>query len=188
MGKIIWYFGGGNMRSVYGAGIVKGISKRMPLPELFKSTREFIVGSGGAINVAGLVAEQAEIPGEICISDLQSEFVSYSGAMSRILRGFGRKIGLKLEVNSAPNCVEIDYLMDVLWNKRKLVHGRVKHCPVPIMIKLFDVKTMGLIHKDLREDPQERIKQGVSIIPYYTSKGTLVDGDALVPLDLDYIS
>lgn len=175
------------MRSVYGAGVVKGISERMPLSELFGKTREFIVGSGGGINVAGLVAGQPEIPGRVCREDLQKGFVSYYGAISRIVRGFGRKFGLNCDVNSAPNCVNINYLMDVLENKRKLDDGEIKSCPVPIMMKLFDVEKRRLRYQDIREDPFKVIKKGVSIVPYYTSDSCEVDGDALVPLDINYL-
>ena len=187
VGKVIFYFGGGNMRCIYGAGVVKGISQRMPLPELFEKTREFVVGSGGGINVAGLVAAQADTPGRVCMEDLQKGFVSYSGAINRILRGFGGKIGLNWAVNSAPNCVNIDYLMDVLKNKRKLNSKKIKSCPVPIMMKLFEVNKNKIIYEDMRRNPFKTIKQGVSLIPYYSFSGHLVDGEIFEPLDVDYL-
>jgi hypothetical protein len=186
MGKIVWYFGGGNTRSIYGSGIVKGIADRMTREELFEKTRCIIAGSGGLVNVAGLVSGQAEIPGEVCMNDLQEGFVSYWGAINRIFRGFAKKAGMNFEVNDGPNCVEIDQLMKSLRD-RGMNYKAVEKCPVPIKGKLFDVKQMRITYLDLRTDPERILRQGVSISPYFTSKEDKIDGEALEPLGVEYM-
>lgn len=180
--KYVFYFSGGVMSGAFGAGVGAGL-----IETGFENYYEIeaMYGSSAGICTVAYYASRQPLPigPSIYWEDLITGFILGRnlplGILQRFcLRYFGRYLG------NLVNAVNTDLPMKVLSSGEKALDvGRMKTCPFPLFVKIWDVKSKCWQFVDLRtcDEPLGLIKASISVVPYYFSPG---DTDRIKGVDL----
>lgn len=187
--KCVLYFSSGTMAGIFGAGVGAGLLK-INIDDYVEAVYG---GSAGAFNAAYFITGQDPLGPSIYYEDLLNDFILPKkipfGVFQRFcLRYFGIYPGKLRQV------VNIDLLMDVVANKKILDLEKLKNSPVPLYVKIWDVKNKKWIFVDLRmyNDQLKLLKASVSVVPYFLSSENIngfecIDHNLADPLSLDQI-
>ncbi len=187
--KVIVYLGGGAMSGCYGAGVLKGLYDKNCV-DMFDA---FYTSSVGTLNAAYLLSDQAELGPTIYFEDLQKGFIYprniFIGVVDLIRNRF---IG-KLKKEKAHNVVDINYVYNILNNKKTVNLDNIKNNPIDLFVKVLDIETGDVSYKSFKEYPTlDLLKAAITIKPYFFEE-TLIGGkyyiDATIkePLGIDYL-
>ena len=187
--KIIVYLGGGAMSGVYGAGVLKGLHDL----SLVNSIEAIYTGSVGSINAAYLLSNQTEIGPTIYFEDLQNGFIFplniFTGTFDLIMNRFIKRI----QSEKAHNVVDINYVYNILKNKKPLDLCAIKDSPIALYIKILNIDTGEIKYESFKDCPNlDLLKASISIKPYYfdetlIGKNHYVDGTIKEPLGIEYL-
>lgn len=180
--KYVFYFSGGVMSGAFGAGVGAGLVEAG-----FENYYEIetMYGSSAGICTVVYYASRQPLPvgPSIYWEDLATGFILGQnlplGILQRFcLRCFGRYPG------NLVNAVNIDLPMTIFSSgENALDVNRIKICPFPLFVKIWDVKGRCWQFVDLRtcDEPLGLIKASISVIPYYFSPE---DTDSIQGIDL----
>lgn len=183
--KVVLYLGGGNMSGVFGAGIVTKLQEE----NVYDNIEAIYAASAGSMNMAYFLSGQTELCYSIYYEDLTHDFIHpgkiFAGTLQRLWHmSFD---GLKIE--DMHNPINIDYVIEVVKTTKKLNLDAVIKNPIPAFVKVFDTKAKEIKYVDLKEDILGRLKETVSVIPYYypPESQQYIDGDAISPMGFEEI-
>lgn len=172
-GKCILYFDGGVMAGIFSAGVGAGLLERK-----FSKNIEAIYGaSAGALNAAyAILAEQVPLGPSIYYEDLIENFILPKNIPFGVFQRFCLRY-FKTYPGKLRQALNIDLLMDVMTYKKALDLEKVKNSPVPLYVKVWDVRNKRWLFFDLRvyDNPLRLLKASVSAVPYYFSS-EIIDG------------
>jgi predicted patatin/cPLA2 family phospholipase len=160
---------------------------------LVNSIEAIYSGSVGSINAAYLLSGQAEIGPTIYFEDLQKGFIFplnlFIGTFDLIINRFIKRI----KSEEAHNVVDIDYVYDILKNKKPLNLNTIKNNPINFYVKVLNLNTGEAEYKSFKDHPNlELLKAAITIKPYFFKETTIdgekyVDGTIKEPLGINYL-
>lgn len=162
--KIILCLGGGAMKGVFGAGVMTGL-QRMNLYDKI----EAIYGiSAGTINAAYFLSKQAKKGSSIYYEDLTNNFIKSKnipyGSAQRYWNNYIKKIPRKKIIDA----VDINYLFDIIKNKKVLNIEKIKKTKIKFYVMVLDVDNGKIKCLDVKKhNILKTLKAGVSAVPYY---------------------
>lgn len=170
--KIIMYLGGGAMSGCYGAGVLKGLHDHASVD----SIESIYANSVGSLNAAYLLSNQAEIGPTIYFEDLQKGFIFpwnlFIGTIDLIRNRF---IG-KIRKENAHNVVDINYVYNILSQKKALDINTIKNSQINFFVKVLNIDTGEIEYKSFKDYPTlDLLKAAITIKPYFFEE-TLLDG------------
>src|SRR6056297_413629 len=173
MKKIILYISGGAMRGIFSAGVVTYLEKI----NFYKNIKAIYAASAGAFAGAYFLSRQTKLGSSIYSKDLTNDFIStkdfWKAGLERIKNRF---IPLKSD-QKTDNTINIDYLINIIKNKKKLNVKDVFDKQIDFYIKLFNLKTKKIEYKKANEKNLIKLlKAAVKILPY-VDKGEIINGN-----------
>jgi len=183
--KCILYLSGGVMSGVFGAGILTSLQEK----DAYGRIACIYSGSAGAINGAYFLARQSPLGSTIYFEDLTKGFIHPTEIFTGTLQRFWSRYISQISPKKMHNPVDIDYLFDVIINKKPLDTKALQQQPIPLYVKLLDMKKCEIEYKDARRDTLGTLKSSVSAVPYYfpSCNHESIDGDCADPLGLDIL-
>lgn len=172
------------MSGVFGAGIVTALEENNAYPLI----HNIDAGSAGAINAAYFLARQSKLGSSIYWEDLPRGFLRPELIASGVLQRFCNRYVPEIKINLFHNIIDIDFLLDVLENKKVLDVNAVIQNHIPLGVKVLDVQDGGIKYLDAKIDTLKVLKASVCAAPYYFSRERdFIDGDIAEPIGIDYL-
>ena len=144
--KIILYLVGGAMAGVFGSGVVSSLEEE----DFYDNIEAVYAGSSGVIIGAYFLTKQARWGSSISFEELTKNFIK----ISNIFR--------------FKSILDIDLLMDLIENKKKLDIDKLKSQRIPLFVKLLNANTGEIDYLDIRkqDDVIKTLRASVSVGPY----------------------
>jgi len=185
--RAILYLGGGGMMGLWGAGV---LTKLQNLKTYDKIERVYAC-SAGVFNGCYFLTKQMEKGSSIYYEDLPPDFINVwlvpYGALQRIINGYIKKI----KFSHIANVMNLNKLIDVARNRKKLDVQKLKYQKVPLYVKVLDTKDNGVKYLDIRKgDVFKLMKASCSSIPYYfpnPEEENYIDAAIKEPLGIRYL-
>ena len=182
--KAILYLGGGGMMGLWGAGV---LTKLQNLKTHDKIERVYAC-SAGVFNGCYFLTKQMEKGSSIYYEDLPPDFIKIwlvpYGALQRIINCYLKKI----KFSHMTNVMDLNKLIDVAKNKKKLDIQKLKSQKIPLYVKVLDTKNNRVKYLDIRRgDVLKLMKDCCSSIPYYfpnPKEGKYIDAAIKEPLNI----
>ena len=187
--KIILYLGGGSMSGIFGAGVVTSLQKM----NFYDKIEAIYAGSAGVMNGSYFLAGQSELGSSAYYEDLTQNFISPLHVPIGIIQRFWNKYINELSIKKIRNVVDIDYIIDIIKNKKQLKIKNIKKQKIKFYAKLLNVSNGNIDYVDVkRYDTLTILKAAISIAPYYfpsqkIKDGKYIDGTIKEPIGLRYI-
>ncbi|MBI4158081.1 MAG: patatin-like phospholipase family protein [Candidatus Yanofskybacteria bacterium] len=161
--NIVIYLGGGNMSGVFGAGIVTAFQEQNIYPKI-----NSIYGtSAGILNGAYFLSKQTRLGSSVYWENLNKNFVSRKNFWIGVWQRFQNKFVKPVPEHKLKDVLDIDYLMDLVRNKKRLNSNLVISQDTPIYAKLLDIDGHRIDYVDIRRpDIFKILKAAVNPLPY----------------------
>lgn len=187
--KVILYLGGGSMSGIFGAGVVTSLQKM----NFYDKIEAIYAGSAGVMNGAYFLAGQSKLGSSIYYQDITKNFIFPLHVPIAIIQRFWNKYINELSIKKIRNVVDIDYIIDIIKNKKQLKIKNIKKQKIKFYAKLLNVSNGNIDYVDVkRYDTLTILKAAISIAPYYfpsqkIKDGKYIDGTIKEPIGLRYI-
>jgi len=157
---IILVFFGGTMNGVFGAGVVSALQKANLYPRIHS-----IYGiSCGAHNAAYFLAENTSLGASIYYKDLIGKnFIKDNKFI------FLRKLSSHFVCSREriPKMIDIDYLVEIEKNKKKLDISKISKSKIKFYIRVFDIKGMQEKYLSGKTNIFKKLHASSAIMPFY---------------------
>src|SRR3989338_250481 len=161
--KVIIYFAGGTMTGVFGAGVSSVFEKK----NIYSKVEAVYGASAGAMTGAYFLAQQVPLGSSIYWENLNNNFISISGFWMGVWQRFQNKFLKSVLDSRLRDAMNIEYLMEIVKNKKTLDVNQIFSQPIPFYIKLFSVSTHKIEYVNVtRQNIFEVLKAGVNTFPY----------------------
>lgn len=184
--KFVLYVGGGVMAGVFGAGVVNALEKN----NIYENIEAIYASSAGAVVSSYFLSGQTELGASIFYEDLISDFIRPIyvplGTYDRFLNKYIKKI----PVSNMRNPINIDHVIDVVANKKKLDIEAVKEKQIPFFVHVLNTNTLEseFVEATKEENLLNTLKQAISAVPYYYPHDlNLIDGEIKDPFPIEEI-
>lgn len=187
--KVILYLGGGSMSGIFGAGVVTSLQKM----NFYDKIEAIYAGSAGVMNGAYFLAEQSELGSSVYYEDLTTNFIFPYNVPVGIIQRFWNKYINELPIKKICNAVDIDYVIDIIKNKKPLNTKSIKKQKINFYAKLLNISDGDIEYVDVRKhDTLMVLKAAVSITPYYFPSQKIngkeyIDGTIKEPIGLRFL-
>jgi|AntAceMinimDraft_16_1070373.scaffolds.fasta_scaffold05412_5 predicted patatin/cPLA2 family phospholipase len=175
---LIFIFGGGTMSGIFGGGVATLLQKL----DLYDRIDSLYASSAGAHSAAYLLARETQFGSSIYLKDLLgSRFIKREKKFQfiyKLLLSFIKK-NTKLE-----KLVDIDYLMDLEKNKRRLNTEKISQSDINLFIRSFNLEEGKIEYLDGKKDTLKKLQATSAVVPFYPRVVTIhhqsySDGDTL---------
>ena len=176
MDKYVIYFAGGTMRGVFGAGVATSFERNNFYPKI-----SAIYGaSAGAMTGAYFLARDVS-GASIYWEYLDNRFIrSKKNFFLGIWQRFQNRFIKKLQSDNIRDALDIEYLMDVIKNKKRLAIKKIILGDIPLNIKFLNLNSREIEYIDARRpDILEILKAGIKVFPY-VHEVSIIDGKRLI--------
>lgn len=169
--KFILFLGGGAMAGVFGAGIAYELHKL----NVYNRIRAIYGSSAGVYNMAYFMAaysnhKQIDVGASIYWENLQRYFIYPGRAIKGIFRRFWDCYVEKLPKGKILSIIDIDHLIRVAKDPKRLDLDALNKCPINGFAKVFDTRTQKMKYKDIKKNTFQILTEASSAIPYYSPK------------------
>src|SRR3989344_8251007 len=172
MDKYVIYFAGGTMRGVFAAGVAMAFERS----NFYLRITAVYGSSAGAMTGAYFLARQTELGASIYYEDLGEKFISRKDFFIGVWQRFQDEFIKIVPKNKLHDALDVDYLMSVVKNEKRLDTQKVISQDIPLNVKLFDLDTHNIEYIDARRpDIFEILKAGVNAFPY-VHEISVIDG------------
>ena len=188
--KFVLLLGGGAMSGVFGGGIVTALQEM----DIYDRIEAVYGGSAGAMNGAYFLARQTRLGATIYYEEMANGFLFPWNIPAGIFHRFWSRFFHSIPPERQINAVDLDYIFDVIKNKKALDVRRVKEQDIPFYVRVLNVETGETESIDVRtvDDVIGLLKASSSVVPYYfphekINGCTYVDGNTRNPVGLSEI-
>ncbi|HVX58635.1 MAG TPA: hypothetical protein VG964_02770 [Candidatus Saccharimonadales bacterium] len=162
MKKTVIYIAGGGMSGVFGCGVMMTLQEKSAYPMI----KAVYGASAGAMDGAYFLARELEVGASIYFNEARVGFID----LKKLWPGFMylRKHGPIYPVHPDHyiNVMHVDYLMDVVANKRKLDTTMLLKQPIPFYVKVLNQHTHQVEYLNIkRYDPLKVLRATISMPP-----------------------
>lgn len=172
MDKFVIYFAGGTMRGVFGAGVAMAFERS----NLYPRISAIYSASAGVMTGAYFLARQTGLGASIYYENLGEKFISRKDFFIGVWQRFQNKFIKVVPKNKLHDALNIEYLMSVVKNKKRLDTQKIISQDIPFNVKLFNLDTHAIEYMDARRsDIFEILKAGVNAFPY-VHEISVIDG------------
>lgn len=163
MKNTVIYLGGGNMSGVFGAGVVTGFQES----EIYPQIESIYSTSAGTLNSAYFVSRQTRLGSSIYWENLSENFVSRKNFFVGLWQRFQNRFIKSVPSSKLRDALNMNYLMDIVENKKRLDTNLVLTQEIPVYAKLLDLDTHDIDYVDIRRpDILTILKMSASPFPY----------------------
>lgn len=146
------------MSGLFGAGVVTALQEL----NFYNRINSIYAISAGAHNAAYFLAEDTKIGSSIYYEDLiDSKFIKSSKLK------FLLEIVFKKNKTKISKLVDIDYLMNVEKNKKKLNTEKISKSEIDFFIRCFNTESKKEEYLNGKKDIFEKLKATSAVIPFY---------------------
>lgn len=162
--KAILYMGGGVMLGVYGAGFVSKLEKENAYEKI-----EAIYGSSaGVMNAAYFLSHQARLGSSIYTEDLVDNFLFPANLPIGTAQRLWNRYVFQIPREKMKNVVNIDYVLDIIKNKKPLNIKRISKSKIKFFIELLNLKTGEIDRKKFNiKNAFDLFRAAITVVPYY---------------------
>lgn len=178
--------GGGAMAGVFSGGIVS----RLQEMDFYKNIEVIYAGSVGAMNSAYFLSKQTELGATIYFDDLTHDFILPKNIPLGIIKLIWSKYVHPLPKDRTRYAVNIDYALDLIRNRKRLLTDVIKKQPIGFYIKLMNAQTGEVTYFDAKKhDIFSLLRASSCCLPYYPFSEKIggreyVDGTIAEPIGL----
>ncbi|OGN02794.1 MAG: hypothetical protein A2657_01470 [Candidatus Yanofskybacteria bacterium RIFCSPHIGHO2_01_FULL_44_110b] len=160
------------MRGVFGAGVATVFEKN----NLYPKINAVYGASAGAMTGAYFLARQRELGPSIYYENLDGKFISRKDFLIGVWQRFQNRFIKTVPNDKLRDALDIEYLMNVVKNKKPLDYQKIISQDIPLNVKLFNLDTHEIEYIDARRsDIFEILKAGVNVFPY-VHEVSVIDG------------
>jgi len=187
--KIILYFTGGTMTGIFGAGVATTLQQA----DIYKHIKAIYGTSAGAFNAAYFLTKNMIQGSSIYYENLIENFIFPWRVPYAIYQRYINKYFKKINKKKILNVVDIDYLMNVVKNKKKLNFIKLQQQKIPFYVKALNINNKKSEWIDVQQGSYLNILQAsVSLAPYYFEQQQInnklyVDAYIIERLGLKYL-
>ena len=172
------------MAGVFGAGIVTRLQEQ----DAYDKIGTIYGASAGAFNMAYFLSRQTRLGSSIYYENLTENFINAKKILSGTVQRFYNRFISQISNEKMCNPIDIGYLLEIAKNRKTLDLEAVKNNPINAFVKVFNLNTKKIEYLDLKSDIFQRLKEAVSVIPYYfPDNQEFIDGEVISPIDFDTI-
>ncbi len=187
--KIILYLGGGCMSGIFGAGVVTKFQEM----KFYNKIEAIYAGSVGAMNAAYFLARQTKLGSSIYYEDLTTNFIKPFNVPIGILQLFWNRYIYQLSEERINNIVSIDYVFEIIRNKKVLDIKKLNNQNINFYVKLLNVFNGEIEYINVKKHNSLNIlKAAISIVPYCFNSEKIngkayIDGTIKEPIGLKHL-
>jgi predicted patatin/cPLA2 family phospholipase len=157
---IILVLFGGTMDGVFGAGVVNAVQKA----NLYPRIHSIYSTSCGTHNAAYLLSENTSLGSKIYYEDLIENNFIKDNKLLFLRKLYSHLFHGKKEI---PPLIDMDYLMEIEKNKRKLDIKKISKSKINFYIRVFNIKKMQEEYLSGKTDILKKLNASAAIIPFY---------------------
>ncbi len=163
MDKFVIYFAGGTMRGVFGAGVATAFSKS----NAYTQIKAVYTASAGSFTGAYFLSRQYDLGSSIYFEELRENFISQKNFFIGTWQRFQNKFIRKVPTDEMLDALDIDYVIDVVKNKKPLNVEEILGQEIPLYVKLFDLDAHKIDYLDANNSNIfEILRAGINVFPY----------------------
>ena len=175
---LIFVFLGGTMSGVFSAGVAKSLKDH----KLYNRIHSFYTTSAGAHSAAFFLSDNIKEGSTIyCEEMISDKFILHKKCKflwTMFLRTFNKNVKIEKLMN-------IDYLIDVEKNKKKLNLSKISKAKINLFIRVFNIKTKKAEWLKGKTNILKKLKATSALLPFYPktikiNKKEYSDGDTLL--------
>jgi predicted patatin/cPLA2 family phospholipase len=175
---LIFIFFGGGMKGVFGAGVVTTLEKL----NLYDRVHSIYALSSGAHDAAFFLAKETQLGATIYYEDLIADNKFIKNNKSKFFRELIQSF--RNENIKYDKLMDVDYLIEVERNKKKLNIEKISESKIPFFVRLFNCEERKEEWVDGKTDILKKLQAAIAVIPFYPHKVkisgiTYFDGDVL---------
>lgn len=158
----IIYLAGGGLSGVFAGGVTKTLQEKNAYPRI----KAVYGASAGAMDGAYFLARDVETGTSIYFNEARAGFIEFRNIwpMFRFLRQKGPFY--PFHPDHLISVMHVEYLMDVVKNKKPLNVDRLVRQPIPFYVKLLNQHTHKIEYVDARHyDPLKVLQATISMPP-----------------------
>ncbi len=164
------------MRGVFGAGVAAAFEKN----NIYERVEAIYCASAGVMTAAYFIARQTEFGASIYWENLNNSFISKKDFAIGVWQRFQSKFIRHVPDHRLHDAVNIDYLIDVVRNKKILKVEKILSQNIPINVKLFNLDSHSIEYIDARRpDIFEVLRAGLNVFPY-VHEVSVIDNKKLI--------
>lgn len=176
MDKFVIYFAGGTMRGIFGAGVAAAFEKS----NIYPRVKTVYGASAGVMIGAYFLAQQTELGASVYWENLGSNFISYKDFFVGAWQRFQHEFIKPVPRNKLRDALNIEYLMSIVKNEKRLDIQKIISREIPLNVKLFNLGAHAIEYVDARRpDIFEILKAGVNVFPY-VHEISIIDGKSYI--------
>lgn len=160
--KTVIYIAGGGLSGVFGAGVTLSLQEKNAYPHI----KAVYGASAGAMDGAYFLTRQVEVGRSIYFNEARRGFIDFREIwpMFRFLKKRGPFY--PFHPDHLISVMHVEYLMDVVKNKKPLDVDKLVHQPIPFYVKLLNQHTHKIEYLDARRyDPLKVLQATISMPP-----------------------
>lgn len=184
------YLGGGAMAGVFSGGVLNALDKL----DFQENVEAVYAVSAGALNAAYFLTKQTDLGSSIYLEDLPGRFILPFKIPLGLFQLFWNRFIKNLSPESKIyNVIDVDYLFNVVKNKKRLDISELKKQKINFYIKLLNISTGDCEYLNIRDgNPLMILRAAVDVKPYYfpyqiINKNSYVDGGIKEQFGIDYL-
>jgi predicted patatin/cPLA2 family phospholipase len=157
---IILVFFGGTMDGVFGAGVVTALQKA----NIYQRIHSIYSASCGAHNAAYFLAESTALGSSIYYEDLIGKNFIKDNKLIFLRKLSSHFIYSRKRV---PKMIDMDYLMEIEKNRKKLDINKISKSKINFYIKAFDIKKMQEEYLPGKSSIFKKLQASSAVMPFY---------------------
>lgn len=175
--KVVIYFAGGTMTGVFGAGVGYALQEE----NISSQVEAVYAGSAGVMTGAYFLSNQRQLGSSIYWENLNQGFIiSTTSFWFGVWQRFRNKFLFSIPQEHLYDALDVDYVMDIIKNKKRLDIEKIFSQPIPLYVKLFNLGTYKIEYVNARkENFLDVLKAGISAFPY-VHHVSVVDGSRYI--------
>ncbi len=156
----IFIFFGGTMSGIFGAGVVTALQEL----NFYNRVHSIYAISAGAHNAAYFLAKDTKLGASIYYEDLIDNRFIMSSKLKFLFEFIFNVFTNKAKIE---NLVDIDYLIDVEKNKKKLETEKISKSQIDFFIRCFNIDSKKEEYLDGKKDILKKLQATSAVVPFY---------------------
>lgn len=177
------------MSGIFGGGVLVALQKK----NLYNKIERVYAESAGAINAAYFLTKQSKLGSTIYYEDLTNNFIFPFNIVTGTIQRFWNRYIHKIPEKKIINAINIDYLFDIVKNKKILNVKKLKEQNIDFYVKVLNIDTGKVRYLDIKKNNIINVlKAAICIAPYYHNFQEIngkkcIDAGVKQPIGLKYL-
>lgn len=187
--RLVIYFGGRMMKGVFGAGVAAAFLNN----NIYQKIKAIYASSAGVMTGAYFLSNQPQLGSSIYWEDLTRNFISQKDFFIGVWQRFQNRFIKSIPWENFHDAINIDYLMQIVKNKKPLNFEQITQQKIPLYVKLFNLETHSIKYIDARgSDILKILKAGINLFPYTHDLSEIdgkkyIDAGIIESIGIDFI-